>query len=383
MNTSFVQLTGVKGIVLFPRSAEVISITEDSQYAEPDTYWVSVRILSATDHFIDKSFHVKGPAQDIVNALTPVTCVSEEQYETLKAQFIALQSQAYEYEVKMELQKSNNKAQWDKRERDYGIQLQQVFEQVKKLETECLELHSRYIARVSLDIRESQWDNPNLPPGGVPALWSTYKLNPTYNKDHNTHRLFAASLGMKGQGFGDVSLQKEHTNIRESGRIPNGQGYVVFGVKVELLEGEAEDIAAVRKNAVLSWDMTQAVVDICTLGAMTWDETGKNAWYQFGSNSPVAKKLKHQADPKESSAEEKWVVSGPLASVIPGGRPLEIPPIPPRNANYLFTFGGLYGVRLPGAATFAILLHSNAKINGPVVVRVTLFGYYPTEIEIG
>ena len=64
------------------------------------------------------------------------------------------------------------------------------------------------------------------------SYWSSYKTEPTdlgklLGTTPSELRLFVVAQGEKGLGFGDQPLTDFETNMKEAGRIPSGQTFVV------------------------------------------------------------------------------------------------------------------------------------------------------------
>jgi hypothetical protein len=180
-------------------------------------------------------------------------------------------------------------------------------------------------------------------------------------------RIFATPLGSQGQNF-TTALTKTETNLKESGRIPSGQAYDVYGVATQILGADNtaglagdmdepfnDNVATVAtlqnivNNGVLSWDFTQTVVDICPImlagaggglfGAVSQNAAGANSGAMNNGNGGIWMYRKHP-------------------------------------------------VALPGNTTFAILIQFGSRAAAipagfGVAIRVVLLGYYKSVIEIG
>lgn len=89
-----------------------------------------------------------------------------------------------------------------------------------------------------------------------------------------------------------------------------------------------------------------------TLGSFVWDETGRVGHRRIGDTMKVYTKM----------AQGNHLV------------------------RRLFRFGSTEGLRLPGETTFAFLLvfgQNMPVLQSTVKVRVTLGGFYESEVEIG
>jgi hypothetical protein len=223
--------------------------------------------------------------------------------------------------------------------------------------------------------------NPLVSPGagpipGVPAqqptnlfrygeitLYSSHAFPAATALANTANRIFVTALGSQGQGF-TGALTKSETNLKESGRIPSGQAYDVYGVATQVLAGTSEaslalpfndataTVAALQNivnNGVLAWDFTQTNIDICPVmlagagggvyGSISQNAAGANAGAMNNGNGGIWMYRKHP-------------------------------------------------VALPGSTTFAVIIQFGSRaaaIPGgfAVSIRVVLLGYYRSVIEIG
>jgi len=206
---------------------------------------------------------------------------------------------------------------------------------------------------------------------GEITLFSTHRWENGRILSNGRYRLFATPLGGSGQGY--PTLSPAETNLKEGGRIPQGQAYDVYGVAAQVL-GTNEttgfqdvaynnaslvgDLQNVVNNATLSWDFTQTQVDICPLmlagaggglfGSVSQNAAGANVGAMNNGNGGIWMYRKHL-------------------------------------------------VALPGSTTFAILLQFGnyaAPVAGAIpagegedaaalAIRVVLLGFYKSVIEIG
>jgi hypothetical protein len=178
-----------------------------------------------------------------------------------------------------------------------------------------------------------------------------------------TYRLFSTQIGGTGQGF-VTPLTKSETNLKEPGRVPNGQAYDVYGVAAQVSAGtpagigtpvdnagDLGNLVGIVANGILSWDFTQTTVDIC----------------------PV-------------------MLAGAGGGVF-GFAALDAQAAPAALGHANNGNGGVWMykkhlVALPGSTTFAILLQFGSRTPAlaaetGVVVRVVLLGLYKSVIEIG
>jgi len=102
-------------------------------------------------------------------------------------------------------------------------------------------------------------------------LWSTHRWAAGTVLANQVFRMFACSAGTYGQGFTEATSMV-HTNARQGGITPNGQGATVTGVGVELFTDPTSDsdlqaLAAAHPEhmddlrtlvtGVWSWDFVQ------------------------------------------------------------------------------------------------------------------------------
>ncbi len=196
---------------------------------------------------------------------------------------------------------------------------------------------------------------------GEITLYSTFNFAAGTALANTSNRLFSVALGSQGQGY-TRALTITETNLKESGRIPSGQAYDVYGVATQVLgsDGTFQDVAFntgaqsdaltnIVNNGALSYDFTQTKVNICPVmlaGA------GGGVFGAVAQNAAAAN-------------------TGAL-----------------NNGN-----GGIWAYRkhpvaLPGSTTFSVLLEfgtgASAVPSGlDIAVRIVLLGFYRSVIEIG
>lgn len=207
---------------------------------------------------------------------------------------------------------------------------------------------------------------------GEISLYSTHAFVAGTALASTQNRIFASALGAQGQGY-QSPLTKSETNLKESGRIPSGQAYDVYGVATQILgattsggqvqyqnvafnnESLITDLTNIVNNGVLSWDFTQTNVDICPImlagaGGGVFGSVSQNA---AGSNSGAM-----------------------------------------NNGNGGIWMYRKHPVALPGSTTFAVVISFGSRasaiagqIDGTddvsIAIRVVLLGYYKSVIEIG
>jgi len=202
---------------------------------------------------------------------------------------------------------------------------------------------------------------------GEITLYSTHAFPLNTALANSNNRVFTTPLGQNGQGF-TTALTKTETNLKEGGRIPSGQAYDVYGVACQVLGADNavglagqmdepfnDNVATVQtlqnvvNNAVLSWDFTQTVVDICPVmlsgagggvyGAIAQNAAGANSGAMNNGNGGIWMYRKHP-------------------------------------------------VALPGATTFAVVIAFGSRAavipaQFGIAMRIVLLGYYKSVIEIG
>lgn len=199
---------------------------------------------------------------------------------------------------------------------------------------------------------------------GEQSLWSSQMHVGASVLANGTFRLFSTSLGRTGQGF-TGALTIAETNIKESGRIPNGVAFDCFGVAAQFYKADGvadagdittavntaadvDELINTQYNCCLSWDFTQTQVDIAP-----FDLVGAGGG-AFGSVSTTT-----------NATSTGGMANGPGSIWMYRKHP----------------------VALPGNTTFSILLRYGSRA-APVgtnsqVIRTVLFGYYKNVIEIG
>lgn len=205
---------------------------------------------------------------------------------------------------------------------------------------------------------------------GEITLYSTYAFpaGTALATSGANNRLFATSIGNTGQGFTTLPLSKTETNLKESGRVPSGQAFDIYGVAGQVLgadntaglAGQMDEpfndaVATVQalqnvvSNGVLSWDFTQTNVDICPL-------------MLAGAGGGLYGAIAQNAAATNSGAMN--------------------------NGNGGIWMYRKHPVALPGNTTFAIILSFGPRAAAVpagfgLAVRVVCLGYYKSVIEIG
>ena len=201
---------------------------------------------------------------------------------------------------------------------------------------------------------------------GEQSLWSTQLHNVNAALANGTFRLFTTPLGQVGQGFPN-GLTISETSLKEGGRIPAGVAFDAYGLSCLVYAGATSqnvlttlnvpintaetigDLINVQNNGVLTWDFVQTQVDIAPLHLIG---AGGGA---FGTISTT----------------QNATSSGALNN----------------GAGSIWMYRK-HPISLPGNSTFSVLLRygGNAAAVGAtnaVALKVAMFGYYKTAIEIG
>lgn len=201
---------------------------------------------------------------------------------------------------------------------------------------------------------------------GEITLYSTFGFIATTVLANTSNRVFATQLGGQGQGWpAGVPLTIGETNLKEAGRIPSGQAYDVYGVAGQVIGADAtltntdepynDAVATVQtltniiNNAILRWDFTQTVVDICPLSLAG---AGGGAYGSIAQNAAGAN-------------------SGAM-----------------NNGNGGIWMYRKHPVALPGNTTFGVLIDFGGRAAAvpagfSAALRVVLLGFYKSVIEIG
>ena len=196
---------------------------------------------------------------------------------------------------------------------------------------------------------------------GEQSIWSTALLGTTIANTQT--RIFSTANGQVGQGFSIAE-----TNLKEGGKTPAGVAYDVFGVAAEIVSNSTnaetggvlatlnqqnntaalvQDALTVQHNAVLSWDFTQTVIDICPVTLA-------------GAGGGLYGAL---------STTQNNVAVGHMS-----------------NGNGNVWMYRKHPVALPGNSAFGILIRVGSRSGALSVqtsLRVTLLGFYKNIIEIG
>jgi len=201
---------------------------------------------------------------------------------------------------------------------------------------------------------------------GEQSLWSTQLHNVNTALANGTFRLFTTPLGQVGQGFSS-GLTIAETSLKEGGRIPAGVAFDAYGLSCLVYAGSQvanvlttlavplntvetiTDLVNVQNNGTLTWDFVQTQVDIAPLHLIG---AGGGA---FGSVSTTQNAT--QIGSMNNGAGSIWMYRK-------------------------------HPISLPGNSTFSILLRYGANTapvgaTNPLALKVAMFGFYKTAIEIG
>lgn len=331
---SFVRLIGAKHgrPVLMPKGSGIICINAaDPEKQEPDnSFWVEYAY--GRDHAHTKALCVKGPLEDILDALDAETTISEPA-------------------LLRDLEEAREEAALHCRAASV---LREQLGTLKAENTALVQLNK------SMDWAETGFNQGTFP------YWSTVRLIPGDASERWGYRFFACPVGQPGQGFAQ-GMTWPFTNIKEGGRLPGIGAATVYAIRLEFLEGAVADIEKVKEQGVLKWDFTQTSFPISPVSALTWDEAGRTGVVSLADPDFV---------PESAPAPEP----APPPKPSPESQELWLAPAP-----NVFKVGG-DGVVLPNNTTFSVMLDfglGEPAFAGPVTVRLTLATRIAVPIEIG
>lgn len=137
-------------------------------------------------------------------------------------------------------------------------------------------------------------------------MWSTYRFVPSKEPTKDV-RLFAASLGQYGQGFGHGQpLRHANTNCREAGRT-NGVSLNVTGVAWDLW-GCERDIRNLYDTSSWCWDFITTRLDGSPLSGLRPISSGEGMASEDGHLLDILPRLK---------AEDSWNSPRAYAQELP------------------------------------------------------------------
>ena len=196
---------------------------------------------------------------------------------------------------------------------------------------------------------------------GEVTVWSTFQL-PAAAIVNSTNRLFTTPRGQVGQGFG-AALTLAQTSIKEGGRVPSGLAYDVFGLSCDITESNGvalqtganiNDLVNIQRGGVLQWDFVQTIVDIAPVMLVG---AGGGAFGALGNAAALG-------NMNNGNGAIFMYRKSPVA--LPGGCTFSVQLVMGGNATGVLV--------APGPSVPAL---ASAKD-----VRVSLFGYYKSVIEI-
>lgn len=202
---------------------------------------------------------------------------------------------------------------------------------------------------------------------GQQSLWSTQSYTNASVLANTQDRIFVTPRGQGGQGFANVTISE--SNLKESGRVPGGYAYDVFGIAcypyVINVQGGVPtppvpiaitDMTNTLNNCVLAWDFLQTQIEIANVH-LIGGGGGVFGAGRLGINAGVAAAADIQAL---------------------------------TNSNGAIWLYNQHPVMLPSNATFGILLnwgqfaHVPTTQNGEqLLVKVNLLGRFQTAIAVG
>jgi hypothetical protein len=206
---------------------------------------------------------------------------------------------------------------------------------------------------------------------GQQSLWSTQSYNAASVLANTQDRIFVTPRGQAGQGFGGVGMTIAETNLKESGRVPGGYAYDVFGIAcypyiVDVQNSVPQptqpptyaDIANTLANCVLAWDFLQTQIEIANVH-LIGGGGGVFGAGRLGLNAGAA-----------AAADQAALT----------------------NSNGSIWLYNQHPVMLPSNATFGILLNWGQFAHTPIaagnatssfLVKVNLLGRFQTAIAVG
>ena len=204
---------------------------------------------------------------------------------------------------------------------------------------------------------------------GQQSLWSTQSYTALSVLANTQDRIFVTPRGQAGQGFGGIGMTIAETNLKESGRVPGGYAYDVFGIAcypylVQIAEGVPApalplgyaDLANCMNNCVLAWDCLQTQIEIANVH-LIGSGGGTFGAGRLGLNAGVA-----------ATADSAALTNG-------------------NGSIFLYN---QHPVMLPSNATFGILLNWGQFAHAPalsagqqLLVKVNLLGRFQSAIAVG
>ena len=204
---------------------------------------------------------------------------------------------------------------------------------------------------------------------GQQSLWSSQSYNNTSVLANTQDRIFVTPRGQGGQGFAAMTISE--TNLKESGRVPGGYAYDVFGIAcypyvVDVIQAVPQptpavsypDIANTLANCVLAWDFLQTQIEIANVH-LIGGGGGVFGAGRLGLNAGVA-----------AAADQAALT----------------------NSNGAIWLYNQHPVMLPSNATFGILLNWGQFAHTPIaagnstssfIIKVNLLGRFQTAIAVG
>jgi len=203
---------------------------------------------------------------------------------------------------------------------------------------------------------------------GQQSLWSSQAYNNASVLANTQDRIFVTPRGQAGQNFpGQLTLAE--TNLKESGRVPGGYAYDVFGMAcfpyvVNVQNGvptppvpiSINDMSNCLNNCVLAWDFLQTQIEIANVH-LIGAGGGVFGAGRLGINAGTA--------------------AAPDISAL-------------TNSNNSVWLYNQHPVMLPSNATFGILINWGQFAHTPttqagetLIIKVNLLGRFQTAIAVG
>ncbi len=202
---------------------------------------------------------------------------------------------------------------------------------------------------------------------GQQSLWSSQAYTNASVLANTQDRIFVTPRGQGGQGFANVTISE--SNLKESGRVPGGYAYDVFGMAcypyvVNVVQGvplppvpiTLADMSNCINNCVLAWDFLQTQIEIANVH-LIGAGGGVFGAGRLGLNAGVA-----------AAADQAALT----------------------NSNGAIWLYNQHPVMLPSNATFGILLNWGQFAHAPttlanetLIIKVNLLGRFQTAIAVG
>lgn len=221
-------------------------------------------------------------------------------------------------------------------------------------------------ARV-VDFHKPQWHFQKQSSGSVNKSVVLTGIHKRLGFGEYANRIFVTPRGQGGQGFANVTISE--SNLKESGRVPGGYAYDVFGIAcypyIVSVQGGVPtppvpitifDMSNCINNCVLAWDFLQTQIEIANVH-LIGAGGGVFGAGRLGINAGIA------------AAADNAALT---------------------NSNGAIWLYNQHPVMLPSNATFGILLNWGQFSHTPttqagetLIIKVNLLGRFQTAIAVG